>query len=181
MIFWGYFFYFQRWLCNTKNRYCVLDLWLFTFFWSFWEMRLVLDLWIRCPSSPFQLVPLAALFLLTWQLCSSFQAASFFFAWQLSSSSWSAPGAPGSGHGVGGALVLWMRWWWWCEGGCGEMRLLMWCLSSLVQNIHLTCITFWSKPRLCMIILFGLFLYSTCIIGCPNNTVTKLNGLLWSF
>jgi hypothetical protein len=37
----------------------------------FWEMKLVLDPWIRCPSSSFQLVLLAVLLPLTWQPFSS--------------------------------------------------------------------------------------------------------------
>jgi hypothetical protein len=49
-------------------------------------MKLVLDLWIRCPSSSFQLVLLAVLLLLTWQPF-------FSSCWPAPPSFSSAPGA----------------------------------------------------------------------------------------
>jgi hypothetical protein len=70
-------------------------------------------------------------------------------------------------------VVMWMRWWW--DGTV----YVVFIYSSAKYPFDLHHL---SKPRLCMIILVDtLFWYSTCITGCPNNTVTKLNGLLWSF
>jgi hypothetical protein len=109
--------------------------------------------------------------------------------------SWSTPPfplmcffAPLSDYG-GWLLELGFLWWCsgsysWCAWGVDEMvsevdevmgvvRLLWWCLSTLVHNPYLACLPSLASHGCAwlsvMVTYFGI---ATCIPSCPNNIVT---------
>jgi hypothetical protein len=134
-----------------------------------------------CPSTTSWSCPCGGLFLLDLirldtllPPCSSFLAALLLLLislwwsskWPWSLIAWARIFVVISGMILGVLEVRWLKGMV-CVVWCG----CPWCLSSPSAQLVFAMLTFWSKPRLWCLSLFGsLFVAATCISGCANIT-----------
>jgi hypothetical protein len=154
-------------LIDDKNRYYCWFLICSPCCWNFGRDEVGIRLCsgaLLLPLDPVFVVILSCLIWFSWTPCCLLAPPS----WQPCSSSWSASGDLLCDHGH---LLFELGLLWWCflecsrdevrkdGSACGVCGCLWWCLSSWSAKLYFALLTFWSKARLCMLILDGEFFW----------------------